>query len=205
MDQAGGCQLRDAPSGIGLVDLQGVGDPRQERAAGQGAAAGDGERQRHPLRLGEAGVNAELARVAARKWHYAVLATLNEFGPASQAQLSQRTGIYHSDLVAVITELTGRGQVERSPDPADRRRNVITLTPGGRRQLRKLDELLADAENEVFAPPPDAAGTGAAHSTTRRTGAPPRSPPVNKRLPGPPQREPSVGRSASPAGTAHGS
>ncbi|MFE9690749.1 MarR family winged helix-turn-helix transcriptional regulator [Micromonospora sp. NPDC005806] len=102
-------------------------------------------------------VNAELARADARKWHYAVLATLDEFGPASQAQLSQRTGIYRSDLVAVITELTGRGQVERAPDPADRRRNVITLTRAGRGQLRKLDELLAGVEDEVFAPltPPE--------------------------------------------------
>jgi DNA-binding MarR family transcriptional regulator len=97
-------------------------------------------------------VNEELARADARKWHYAVLATLAESGPASQAELSDRTGIYRSDLVAVLNELTARGQVDRAPDPADRRRNVVTLTAPGRRQLRKLDKLLADVEDEVLAP-----------------------------------------------------
>ena len=102
-------------------------------------------------------VNEELARADARKWHYAVLATLDEFGPASQAQLSHRTGIYRSDVVAVINELAGRGQVERSPNPADRRQNVITLTQRGRRQLLKLDKLLANVQDEVLAPlsPPE--------------------------------------------------
>lgn len=97
-------------------------------------------------------VNEVLAREDARKWHYAVLATLEEFGPASQAGLSSRTGIYRSDLVAVINELADRGLVERAPDPADRRRNVITLTGPGRRRLLRLDKLLADVEDEVFAP-----------------------------------------------------
>ena len=97
-------------------------------------------------------VNEELARADARKWHYAALATLEEFGPASQAELSSRTGIYRSDLVAVINELADHGLVERSPNPADRRQNVITLTEQGHRQLIKLDKLLADVANEVLAP-----------------------------------------------------
>ena len=97
-------------------------------------------------------VNEELARADARKWHYAVLATLDEFGPASQSQLSDRTRIYRSDLVAVLNELTARGQVSRAPDPDDRRRNLVTLTPDGRRGLHTLDKILADVEAEVFAP-----------------------------------------------------
>jgi MarR family transcriptional regulator, lower aerobic nicotinate degradation pathway regulator len=97
-------------------------------------------------------VNEELARADARKWHYAVLATLDEFGAASQAELSARTGIYRSDLVAVISELAKRGLVERAPDPADRRRNVVTLTAPGRRQLLRLDKVIADVEDEVLAP-----------------------------------------------------
>ncbi|MBG0832881.1 MarR family transcriptional regulator [Planomonospora sp. ID67723] len=93
-----------------------------------------------------------LAGADARQWHYAVLATLEESGPASQAELSRRTRIYRSDLVAVINELADRGFVERAPDPADRRRNVITMTGQGRRQLHRLDELLAAIEDDVLAP-----------------------------------------------------
>jgi MarR family transcriptional regulator, lower aerobic nicotinate degradation pathway regulator len=101
--------------------------------------------------------NQGLARADARKWHYAVLASLQEFGPASQAALSRRTGIYRSDLVAVINELAARGLVDRAPDPADRRRNVITMTPQGRRHLRQLDKLVAAIQDELLAPltPPE--------------------------------------------------
>ncbi|MBO4270340.1 MarR family winged helix-turn-helix transcriptional regulator [Microbispora triticiradicis] len=97
-------------------------------------------------------VNEGLAAADARKWHYAVLATLEESGPASQAELSRRTGIYRSDLVAVINELTERGLVERAPDPGDRRRNVITVTERGRARFARLDELLTELEDVVLAP-----------------------------------------------------
>ena len=96
--------------------------------------------------------NQGLARADARKWPYAVLAALQEFGPASQAALSRRTGIYRSDLVAVTNELAGRGLIQRAPDPADRRRNVITLTPRGRRYLRRLDKLVATIQDDLLAP-----------------------------------------------------
>ena len=97
-----------------------------------------------------------LATLDARRWHYAILAALDEFGPASQSGLSDRTGIYRSDVVATINELTARGFVVRAPDPADRRRNAITLTDAGRRHLRQLDVLLADAGAEFLAPLPEA-------------------------------------------------
>jgi MarR family transcriptional regulator, lower aerobic nicotinate degradation pathway regulator len=97
-------------------------------------------------------VGDRLATLGSRKWHYAILAALEEFGPDSQSGLSDRTGIYRSDLVAAINELTARGLVVRAPDPADRRRNAITLTDEGRRHLKRLDALIADAEAEFLAP-----------------------------------------------------
>jgi len=97
-------------------------------------------------------VNEGLAGADARKWHYAVLVSLRELGPASQATLSRRSGIYRSDLVAVINELADAGHVERAPDPADRRRNVITITEAGRAHLGRLDELLATVQDELLAP-----------------------------------------------------
>ena len=97
-------------------------------------------------------VGERLATLDSRKWHYATLAALEEFGPDSQSGLSDRTGIYRSDLVATINELTARGFVVRAPDPADRRRNAITLTDEGRRHLEHLDMLIADAQAEFLAP-----------------------------------------------------
>ncbi|WP_049566992.1 MarR family winged helix-turn-helix transcriptional regulator [Streptomyces sp. SBT349] len=92
------------------------------------------------------------AAVHARGYHYRLLATLEEFGPASQAGLSRRSGIHVSDMVAAINELAERKLVERAPDPSDRRRNIISLTTAGKRQLRRLEKPLADSQDELLAP-----------------------------------------------------
>ena len=93
-----------------------------------------------------------LASVGARRYHYALLSALDEVGPASQAELSRRTTIDGSDMVAAVNELAELGLVQRTTDPTDRRRNVVTLTTSGRRHLRKLDKLLANAQDELLAP-----------------------------------------------------
>jgi DNA-binding MarR family transcriptional regulator len=93
-----------------------------------------------------------LAAVGARGYHYRVLATLDEFGPASQATVGRRSGVHLSDLVATINELADRKLVDRDPDPTDRRRNIITITPAGRRQLRRLDKRLAQIQDDLLAP-----------------------------------------------------
>ena len=92
------------------------------------------------------------AAVDARGYHYRLLATLDEYGPASQATLGRRSGIHFSDIVAAINELAERQMVERAADPTDRRRNVITITPDGRRQLRRLDKQLTKVQDELLAP-----------------------------------------------------
>ena len=90
--------------------------------------------------------------VRARGYHYRLLATLEEFGPASQAALGRRSGIHLSDMVAAVNELADRKLVERAPDPADGRRNIISVTAAGRRQLRRLEKQLADCQGELLAP-----------------------------------------------------
>jgi DNA-binding MarR family transcriptional regulator len=100
-------------------------------------------------------VNEGLAQADAHKWQYSVLVALEESGPASQATLSRRTGIYRSDLVGVINELADGGHVERAPDPDDRRRNVITMTQQGRRHLRRLDKVIATIQDELLEPLPE--------------------------------------------------
>jgi len=92
-----------------------------------------------------------LAEAGTRRHHYSLLAALDDIGPASQAELGRRTMIDRSDMVAAVNELADQGYVERTPDPADRRRNVVTLTPAGRRRLRQLDRLLAKVQDDVLA------------------------------------------------------
>ncbi|GAA3161921.1 MULTISPECIES: MarR family winged helix-turn-helix transcriptional regulator [Nonomuraea] len=97
-------------------------------------------------------VDQALAGAGARRYHYALLATLEEFGPASQAELGRRTGIDRSDVVAAVNDLADQGFLQRAPDPGDRRRNVITITPAGRKQLADLDRLLTAAQDDYLAP-----------------------------------------------------
>lgn len=92
------------------------------------------------------------AAAGARGYHYRLLAALVEFGPASQAALGRRTGIDRSDVVAALNELAAENLVERSPDPVDRRRNVITITPAGMRRLEHLDGVLAEIQEALCAP-----------------------------------------------------
>lgn len=90
--------------------------------------------------------------VDARGYHYRLLATLEQFGPASQAALGRRSDIHLSDMVATVNDLVEHELVERSPDPADRRRNIISLTAAGKRRLRRLEKRLAEAQDALLAP-----------------------------------------------------
>ena len=93
-----------------------------------------------------------LATAGGRGYHFRLLAALEEFGPASQASLGRRTEMDRSDVVAAINELAVRKLAERATDQDDRRRNIITITAEGRAHLRRLDALLADAQDELLAP-----------------------------------------------------
>jgi DNA-binding MarR family transcriptional regulator len=93
-----------------------------------------------------------LADAGARGYHYRLLATLDESGPSSQADLGRRSGIHLGDVVAALNELESAGFVSRSPDPADRRRNVVQVTDAGRTRLAELDERVTAVQDELLAP-----------------------------------------------------
>jgi MarR family transcriptional regulator, lower aerobic nicotinate degradation pathway regulator len=57
-----------------------------------------------------------------------------------------------SDVTATVGELAAAGLVERTADPGDRRRNVITLTGAGLARLHELDGILAAVQDEVLEP-----------------------------------------------------
>jgi DNA-binding MarR family transcriptional regulator len=87
-----------------------------------------------------------------RRYHYALLAALEEFGPASQAALGRRCEIDRSYVVEAINELADRGLVVRAPDPADRRRNTITITDDGVTQLHQMGDVLDGVQDALLAP-----------------------------------------------------
>ncbi|GGO28992.1 MarR family winged helix-turn-helix transcriptional regulator [Micromonospora parathelypteridis] len=87
-----------------------------------------------------------------RGYHYRLLASLAEDGPASQADLGRRCGIDRSDVVAAINDLAGRGLVVRASDPADRRRNVISSTEAGADAARRMGETVDRVQDDLLAP-----------------------------------------------------
>lgn len=87
-----------------------------------------------------------------RSYHYRLLAALEEWGPVGQADLGRSTSLDRSDVVAVLGELERFGLVERTVNPDNRRRNIVSITPAGGRQLRALDHVVNEIQERVLAP-----------------------------------------------------
>jgi DNA-binding MarR family transcriptional regulator len=81
-----------------------------------------------------------------------VLASLADEGAASQAELSRRTGIDPSDVVAIVNDLVSRRLVTRERDPRDARRNVVTPTRAGRAELARLGAVITEIQERFLAP-----------------------------------------------------
>jgi DNA-binding MarR family transcriptional regulator len=88
-----------------------------------------------------------LAREGMRMMHHAVLAAVAELGPVSQADLGRSLHVDPKDMVAIVDDLHREGLIARAPDPADRRKNSISISTAGSRRLRRTG-LLGDEANE---------------------------------------------------------
>ena len=86
-----------------------------------------------------------------RSYHYRLLAGLDEWGPASQADLGRSTGIDRSDVTAALAELETRGLVARTVDPDHKRRNIVSITKPGLKELAVLDNLVAGVQDQLLA------------------------------------------------------
>jgi DNA-binding MarR family transcriptional regulator len=82
---------------------------------------------------------------------FAVLAALEEYGPLSQADLGRRLGLDRNDISGIVTRLTGGRHVDRQADPANRRRNVVTLTASGQRHLEEIQRHADAAQDDLLA------------------------------------------------------
>ncbi|MFB7242106.1 MarR family transcriptional regulator [Streptomyces populi] len=88
--------------------------------------------------------------------HHAVLATVSEYGPVAQADVVRRLGFDAKDVVLLLNDLEEAGLAVREPDPRDRRKNAVTVTPKGVRTLERCAES-AERANAVLLAPLDAA------------------------------------------------
>ncbi|AGM07141.1 MarR family transcriptional regulator [Amycolatopsis keratiniphila] len=83
--------------------------------------------------------------------HHAVLASVAELGPVSQADLGRTLRVDPKDMVAIVNDLHREGLIARTPDPADRRKNAISISTAGSRRLRRTEKLGDEANDELTA------------------------------------------------------
>jgi DNA-binding MarR family transcriptional regulator len=70
--------------------------------------------------------------------HFGMLAILDSDGPISQQELSQRTGVDPSTMVARMDVLEEKKLIQRVRSTGDRRSYEISLTAKGKKTLAEL-------------------------------------------------------------------
>jgi DNA-binding MarR family transcriptional regulator len=84
--------------------------------------------------------------------HFGRLTVLEADSPISQHDLSRRTGVDPSSMVARMDVLEERGLVERRRRADDRRAYEIRLTPKGQKVLTELRGVAAQHMERMLAP-----------------------------------------------------
>jgi MarR family transcriptional regulator, lower aerobic nicotinate degradation pathway regulator len=82
---------------------------------------------------------------------YAILALLDEGARTTQSAVAEALQYDPSQLVAHLDRLEAGGFIERRRDPKDRRRQMVSLTPAGRKQLAAFRTLVHQLEDEFLA------------------------------------------------------
>jgi DNA-binding MarR family transcriptional regulator len=106
-------------------------------------------------RLGFAAKDASMKRyeeTGLHPYHYAILLALGEDSHDTQGAIADALGYDRGQLVGLLDDLEERGLVDRRRDPNDRRRQLVRLTPDGKRTLGRLRALARQIEDEFLAP-----------------------------------------------------
>lgn len=87
-------------------------------------------------------------------WHHqntlTALLGLSKHGFVSQRDVADFIGIDPRNAVAIIDNLEERALIERTPDPEDRRRHNLQLTPDGAALARKIQAASQELEAAMF-------------------------------------------------------
>jgi DNA-binding MarR family transcriptional regulator len=94
----------------------------------------------------------EFEQLGFSPYHYSVLALLDEGSRETQSTIADALNLDRTTLVGLLDTLEEQRFIERRPDPNDRRRNVVSLTAGGKRQLGVFRKCARRVEDEIFAP-----------------------------------------------------
>jgi len=84
-----------------------------------------------------------------RPGRFAVLTLINENPGISQTALGRAAGRDKSTLTPVLNDLVRRGWVRRLRNREDRRTYLLTLTPSGKKRLRRLNACARHHEHNL--------------------------------------------------------
>lgn len=93
--------------------------------------------------------NAALAVHGLKARSYSVLLLSAGEARPSQRELAEFLRLDPSQVVSLVDDLQARGLVQRRPDPADRRANVVVATEAGRQVAADARETARRAEQQV--------------------------------------------------------
>jgi DNA-binding MarR family transcriptional regulator len=85
-------------------------------------------------------------------YHHAILVALDEDTHETQGSIADALGYDRGQLVGLLDELEERGLVVRRRDPADRRRQIVEMTPEGKRALTRLRGISRQLDNDLMSP-----------------------------------------------------
>ena len=80
---------------------------------------------------------------------YATLSNLRE-GPRGQQDLCVSMHLDPNNCVLLLNDLEDLGYVVRKRDPADRRRHIVEMTPGGRKAMLAAEGAMESLEDDVL-------------------------------------------------------
>jgi len=83
-------------------------------------------------------------------WGYSVLTALDDTPVRTQAALAEAIGADKSRIIGTLDELQQAGLIERTPDPADRRVRLLSITPEGRRVRRAVRKQIQAQEVSIL-------------------------------------------------------
>ncbi|RZT07940.1 MarR family transcriptional regulator [Kribbella sp. VKM Ac-2569] len=83
-------------------------------------------------------------------WGYSVLTALDDTPVRTQAALAEAIGADKSRIIGTLDELQRAGLIERTPDPADRRVRLLSITPQGRKVRRTVRKEIQAQEEQVL-------------------------------------------------------
>jgi DNA-binding MarR family transcriptional regulator len=83
---------------------------------------------------------------------FSAVAKLLEIGPTSQNYLGRLIAFDQSTIKGIVDRLSARGIVELCPDPSDKRRRAVALTPMGRKLAEKAIETAKGITERTVAP-----------------------------------------------------